>query len=257
MKIYFVCADDKVFMPNFFKNIFSNSEFDCQGVAIVRDPNFRKFLLKSIKFMGLKLFLAEIFYQVKLRMKNFILRIFKSSCLNTIESICSRHDIECNRVDKINTRKFRETLRGKEIDVLISMSCPQILKKRILATPNLAAINVHYALLPEYRGLYPSFWVLANGESKTGVTIHHMVREVDAGKIIVQAEEKIRDDDTFYSLVGRLKSSVGPKALMEALSKISREDNSFMENNIENGSYYSFPERYDMEKFLANGKKWR
>lgn len=84
-----------------------------------------------------------------------------------------------------------------------------------------------------------------------------MERKVDAGKILVQIEEEIRPEDTFYSLVRRLKSVIGPKAMLEALAKLAEDDDSIIDNDIDSGSYFSFPTRDDMIRFRNNGRKWR
>jgi methionyl-tRNA formyltransferase len=257
MRIYFLCADDKVFLPRFFEKIFSGSSFEIAGVAIVADPNFKKFLKASLRFMGWRIFSGEVYNQLLLRMKNLYYRIFAPSRISAIENVCNQHDIECRKIEKVNSRDFRDFLSDKEIDVLVSVACPQILKSKILQIPRKAAINIHYGLLPNYRGQYPSFWVLANGEQYTGVSVHFMTRKVDAGDILVQVKEKIKPDDTFYSLVARLKTTIGPEALLQALKKIDAGDLSAIPNVIEQGSYFSFPSRKDMRIFLQRGRRWR
>ncbi len=160
-------------------------------------------------------------------------------------------------VKNVNSNDFREFLKERDIDVLISVACPQILKRKILRIPRKGCINVHYGLLPNYRGQYPSFWVLAHGQRETGVSVHYMVEKVDAGDILVQIKEKILPEDTFYSLVGRLKTTIGPQALIMALEKINRSENSVIKNDPGKGSYFSFPTRIDMAQFRSRGRKWR
>ena len=53
--------------------------------------------------------------------------------------------------------------------------------EELLAIPPLGAYNLHGSLLPAYRGRCPVNWVLVNGEPRTGVTLHHMVKKADAG----------------------------------------------------------------------------
>jgi methionyl-tRNA formyltransferase len=257
MRIFFLSAGDDVFLPRFYNKVFAESKYDICGVARVDDPHFRKFLLASFKFMGWRLFFGEVFHQVILKIKNIFYKIFMSSKVTSIESICRKYNVEFLSIPKINTKAFRNFLQTKQIDVLVSVACPQILKKKILEIPARAAINVHYALLPQYRGQYPSFWVLAKGEEYTGVSVHYMAEKIDAGEILVQIKEKIKTDDTFYSLVGRLKTTIGPKALLKALDKIADSDMTGLPNDIDSGSYFSFPTRQDMIGFLRRGRRWR
>jgi UDP-4-amino-4-deoxy-L-arabinose formyltransferase/UDP-glucuronic acid dehydrogenase (UDP-4-keto-hexauronic acid decarboxylating) len=55
--------------------------------------------------------------------------------------------------------------------------------------------NLHGSLLPKYRGRAPLNWVLVNGESETGVTLHRMVNRADAGDIVAQKSVAIGADD--------------------------------------------------------------
>ena len=66
----------------------------------------------------------------------------------------------------------------------------------LLALPRVAALNLHGSLLPAYRGRAPLNWVLVNGETRTGVTLHHMTAEADAGDIVAQEPIDILPDDT-------------------------------------------------------------
>jgi phosphoribosylglycinamide formyltransferase-1 len=67
-----------------------------------------------------------------------------------------------------------------------------------------AVINVHPSLLPKYRGLNAVGRALEAGDERTGVTVHFMIEEVDAGPVISQEEVEILPDDTEASLLERL-----------------------------------------------------
>jgi phosphoribosylglycinamide formyltransferase-1 len=79
---------------------------------------------------------------------------------------------------------------------------------RILSTSFLerfeAIINLHPSLLPEFRGLDAVGRALAAGVEKTGVTVHYMVEEVDAGPVILQEEVPVPPGDTKDTLLERL-----------------------------------------------------
>ena len=61
-------------------------------------------------------------------------------------------------------------------DLILSFYYRRLLCQAVLAIPRLGAINLHGSLLPKYRGRAPVNWVLVNGETHTGVTLHYMVR---------------------------------------------------------------------------------
>ena len=62
----------------------------------------------------------------------------------------------------------------------------QIFKKQIIELAPKGCINLHTALLPKYRGLMPTFWVLKNNEKYTGVSVFFVDKGIDSGPIIVQ-----------------------------------------------------------------------
>ncbi len=116
--------------------------------------------------------------------------------------------------DSINLR-LKEVVNFKP-EIILSCYYRNIIHGDILRVPVLGSLNVHPSLLPNYKGAFSSPWAIINNESKTGVTIHEMVEEIDAGKILLQEELNIRDYDTAFSLYHRLTSLaifMLPKAL--------------------------------------------
>lgn len=79
-------------------------------------------------------------------------------------------------------------------------------------------INVHYSLLPKYRGATPLETALLKGETETGVTLQKMVRELDAGDIIAQESTVIREAETARELRPRL-IKMGAELLVGTLPK--------------------------------------
>lgn len=106
-------------------------------------------------------------------------------------------------------------LRALAPDVLLSVWYRRILGAELLAVPRVAALNLHGSLLPAYRGRAPVNWVLVNGERRTGVTLHHMIGEPDAGDIVAQQAVDIEPDDTALVLYRRLVK-VGVELLCES-----------------------------------------
>jgi UDP-4-amino-4-deoxy-L-arabinose formyltransferase/UDP-glucuronic acid dehydrogenase (UDP-4-keto-hexauronic acid decarboxylating) len=95
-------------------------------------------------------------------------------------------------------------LAALDADVFLSVWYRRLLGDAVLALPRVAALNLHGSLLPAYRGRAPLNWVLVNGEARTGVTLHHMTREADAGDIVAQSPIDIEPDDTALTLYGRM-----------------------------------------------------
>lgn len=257
LRIFFLTPRDQTFLPMFFARVLSSREFDAAGIGLVRIPHFHGFLLKSISFLGWRLFSVELLRQLGIRIKNLLFRIFLPAKYLTISSVAQKNNIPVFGVKNINSPNFLRKLESMEIDLLISAACPQILKSDILKIPKKGCINIHCSLLPKYRGMYPSFWVLANGEMETGISVHYMTKAVDSGDIIYQVREKILGNDSFHSLVRRLKTDIGPKALLNAIEKIQSGDRSVIPNQSDEATYFSFPTKQDMARFLQNGRRWR
>ena len=85
-------------------------------------------------------------------------------------------------------------------DLIVSFYYRRLLCQALLSIPRLGAINLHGSLLPKYRGRAPVNWVLVNGETHTGVTLHHMIAQADAGDIIAQRVVLIAFEDTALTL---------------------------------------------------------
>jgi len=88
-------------------------------------------------------------------------------------------------------------------DVLLSLNYLFLLPQSVLASVPIA-INIHGALLPKYRGRTPNTWAIINDEVETGITVHEMTKEVDAGDILYQEKIPISNTDTGWSLIERL-----------------------------------------------------
>lgn len=96
------------------------------------------------------------------------------------------------------------TLGPLEADLFLSVWYRRLLGPDLLRLPRIAALNLHGSLLPAYRGRAPVNWVLVNGERRTGVTLHHMIAEADAGDIVAQVPIEIGPEDTALTLYQRV-----------------------------------------------------
>lgn len=100
-------------------------------------------------------------------------------------------------------------------DIIVSCGYPYILDREAISSAQYA-INVHPTLLPNYRGYRSGPYILINGETKTGVTVHFLTEEMDRGDIIVQREVGLSIFDTPRS-VYRKCQEVEPQALFDAI----------------------------------------
>ncbi|MDR2529863.1 MAG: formyltransferase [Synergistaceae bacterium] len=89
-------------------------------------------------------------------------------------------------------------------DLIFSFSYRKVIPTSILDLAPLGAFNIHGALLPRYRGRACINWVVINGETETGVTLHHMTARVDEGRIVDQEAVPIGPDDTAHDVFKKL-----------------------------------------------------
>lgn len=94
-------------------------------------------------------------------------------------------------------------IEEKKPDLILSVFYRQIIPRAILDIPRIAAVNLHPAMLPRYRGRASLNWAIINGEKSTGVTLHHMSEKPDAGDIICQREFEISPEDNIETIYGK------------------------------------------------------
>jgi UDP-4-amino-4-deoxy-L-arabinose formyltransferase/UDP-glucuronic acid dehydrogenase (UDP-4-keto-hexauronic acid decarboxylating) len=125
----------------------------------------------------------------------------------SVAEMAARHDIPVFAPDDINVPMWVERIRELKPDVIFSFYYRHMVGADILAIPRAGCFNLHGSLLPRYRGRAPGNWVLVNGETETGVTLHHMVAKADAGDIVCQQRVRISADDTGRTLHEKLVAS--------------------------------------------------
>jgi methionyl-tRNA formyltransferase len=100
----------------------------------------------------------------------------------------------------VNSPDVVARVRTLEPDFLFSAMFRQMLKRELLDVPSRGALNLHPSLLPKFRGRSPLNWVLVEGETETGVTLHYMVEKPDRGDIVAQRRIAIDEGETALSL---------------------------------------------------------
>lgn len=118
--------------------------------------------------------------------------------------------------EKINDPAAVEAVLAWQADLMVVMAYGQFLPKRIREGARLGCINLHASLLPRWRGASPIQSALAAGDAETGVTVMRVVREMDAGEMILAGKIPITAEDTGQSLHDRL-AQLAPLVLERAL----------------------------------------
>lgn len=118
----------------------------------------------------------------------------------SVAELAAAHDIPVYAPDNINHPLWVERIKEQAPDLIFSFYYRKMVSKKILDIPVSGALNLHGSLLPNYRGRSPINWVLVNGESETGVSLHYMTPRPDDGDIVAQAAIPISGEDTALTL---------------------------------------------------------
>lgn len=125
--------------------------------------------------------------------------------------------LEVQQPTKLKTEETQSLFASYQADAAIVVAYGRILPPSLLRAPRRGCINVHFSLLPYYRGAAPVNWAIVRGESRTGVTTMQMDEGLDTGDILLQRETLIGPQETAPELMSRL-AEVGALLLSETLS---------------------------------------
>ncbi len=134
-----------------------------------------------------------------------------------VKEFAMQNDLPIYQPIRIKTAESLELFQSHNADVAVVVAYGRILPETFLQTFPRGAINVHFSLLPKYRGAAPVNWTIANGEIKTGVTTMQMDAGLDTGGILLQRETEIGADENAINLMERL-SLFGADLLSETLA---------------------------------------
>lgn len=132
----------------------------------------------------------------------------------SVATLCAAKNIPVYAPENVNHPIWAEKIREMAPDIMFSFYYRNLLGEALLSIPAQGCLNLHGSKLPAYRGRCPINWALVNGETKTGITLHHMTVRPDAGDIVAQADIDISDNDTALTL--HHKASAALPALLEA-----------------------------------------
>ena len=143
----------------------------------------------------------------------------KKMMFSAVKEKALEYGLTVYQPEKVKDSDFVQVLKELAPDIMVVVAFGQILSEEILNIPKYGCINVHGSLLPEYRGAAPIQWSIIHGREYGGGTTMYMAKGLDSGDMILKAQEKIRDDDTYGSLYDRL-SVIGADLLIKTLELI-------------------------------------
>ena len=155
------------------------------------------------------------------------------------------HNIKCLKPEKLDDKFLDELFHltdQEKIDIYVVVAYGKILPETLIKYPPKKTINVHYSLLPKYRGASPLESAIQNGENETGVTIQEIEYKLDSGPIL--AIQKVPIDTTTTKI--KLKEELiegGANLLIKTL------------NQIKDGTINKIPQDENQATFCGKIKK--
>jgi len=227
-----------------YVEIVSTVVFDVSPFG--KRESFVKKAKRTVKIFGLQFFFNYGF--------KYVLNKFnpKKSVVKTLQ----KKNIPIILLEKsINHADSLQIIKSYQPDLLVSIAGNQIFKQPLIDLAPKGCLNLHTALLPKYRGLMPSFWVLKNNEKETGVSVFFVDKGIDSGPILVQKKMPINENMTQAELIKKSKK-LGMDAIIEAIELIHQGNYKLIPNHDKDKTYYTFPTREDVKVFYKAGKKF-
>ncbi len=253
MRLVILTQDDPFYLARNIDYLLKNLPPYAEVVATVvfdvspfgKRETFSQKMKKTYDIFGLPFFVRYGF--------KFVLS--KLDSRNNVRKTLADRNIPLIHIEgNINKDENLEKLRAYKPDLLVSIAGNQIFKQKLLDVATHGCINLHTALLPKYRGLMPSFWVLKNGETHTGVSVFFVDEGIDSGPILVQ--KKLEIGNRSQAELIDVTKKMGMDAILESIEKIHSGNYELIENDAAQMTYFTFPTKADVQAFLKAGKKF-
>ncbi len=256
MKSVLVTQEEPFYISLLAGKIFA----DCKNIkAVIILPGLPQgfsrlsYIKRLYDVFGPKDSIAYAALFIRFRFLDFVRRWRRHGRFYSVGSAARRNSIPVYKLKNINAPQSLALIKALEPELVISVAAPQIFGKELIGVAKYT-INIHAALLPQYRGMMPSFWVLAKGEKSTGVTVHFLDEHIDTGNIILQRDIQISPRDTLHSLQIKVAQK-GAIALLEVIKMIESGKVVSMPMS-HGGSYFSLPAKKEAREFRARGRRF-
>ncbi|MCA1555427.1 MAG: methionyl-tRNA formyltransferase [Acidobacteria bacterium] len=136
-----------------------------------------------------------------------------------VKEFAVTHGLTVHQPEKIKTGEGQKLFASYDADACIVVAYGRILPASYRNAPRRGCINVHFSLLPKYRGAAPVNWAIVRGETETGVTTMGIDEGLDTGAIYLQRATPIGAAETAPQVLTRL-AELGAELLSETLARL-------------------------------------
>jgi len=260
VRIAVLTSDEPLYLPAFFARFLARRATDVTGVFLcpARSPDgerrgawwqFRRYVRTFGWWNGLRL--AWRVAAAKARGALGLGR--RKGRFASVAAVARHYGVPCETCEDVNAPAFLDRLRQEGVDLVLSVSCPQIFREPLLTLPEKGCLNIHGADLPRYRGLLPSFWMLLHDEPEAAVSVFYVDAGIDTGRIVGKRRFPIHPDDTLHTFLVRAKREACDLVL-EVLDAIEAGTAETHRPEGE-GSYFGWPTRQDYRRFRRAGRR--
>lgn len=137
---------------------------------------------------------------------------------------------------KNNPTEVIKALQDNEVDIVVVVAYGLLIPPKLLEVPKYGWINLHYSLLPKWRGAAPVQRAIANGDSQIGVCVFKIQAGIDDGPIAKIQALDITGNETAGEALGRL-SNLGVELLLTTLEEVETDNVSWKEQDHQNSTY--------------------
>lgn len=257
LKVFIISQEEPFYIPKVIRYLLEhqNENFEIVGATRLqphrKNKTMKDWLLERTQiYTYWELFITTCFF---IYCKVWHKLLAKLGAFNpfSVKSIYNKYGVDEVVTDDINSSTYLSQLKSLNIDVILSISPPQLFGKELLHLPNTFCLNAHGTLLPKHRGVFGSWWMLYEGDKEIGTTIHTMVEKLDAGEVVWQKEIPMPRGATQYAIAYHTKKIMA-EGLVETLNKISLNSLQTIQSPYQE-SYHRAPSKAQGRDFHKKG----
>lgn len=123
---------------------------------------------------------------------------------SAVSEAAQRHGLEVLTPPRADAPEFLARIKELSPDIGVIVAYGALLRRELLDTPEYGWINLHFSVLPAWRGAAPVQRSIMAGDEVTGATVFSLVEALDAGPVLGTLTERILEDDTTGTMLARL-----------------------------------------------------
>jgi folate-dependent phosphoribosylglycinamide formyltransferase PurN len=246
-----ILTNGNYFAKVLLEQLLRDSKGEISGVLIITGDYKGRVGLHALWEVGRRTALPYLLYKIISIIAFKYSSFFFPKKAFDVRSLAKKYNIPCWCYGSVKSPDAVARIQQLNPDILISVSCPQLIGRDILTIPRIGNINVHSSNLPLYAGLAPYYWVLVNAEKETAITAHVMTPKFDKGNVLSQKRLTILPRESAFHLFERL-CYLGQEAIAEAINKMLA-GNLGTPQDLQRYTYYSNPSMASYFRLRKNG----